>query len=166
VRAQIPAAAAASVPAALVAHALDASGGLPFVHESGAVRGAMGPVAVALWLLLTAAVVALAAASPRPALLGAPASLASAGLPELIGRHDLGAVFEPGAIIGALLQWLLLLVVLALAMVARRVLRLSPLLPRAPQRASPASPSRPRHQPTVAPQWRLRSRAPPACPST
>lgn len=159
-------AAVASVPAALVAHALDASGRLPFVHESGEVRGAMGTGAVASWLALTAIVVGVAAASRRPALLGAPAALASAGLPELIGRHDPGALFEPGAIVGALLQWVLLLVVLALAMVARRVLHLSPLVPRAPLRPTSASSPRLTTRPDYPPRWRLRSRAPPACPST
>ena len=126
-RAKAATAAVASVPAALVAHALDVSGRLPFVHESGAVRNAMGPLAVVLWLALTALVVGIAAASRRPALLGAPAALVSAALPELIGRHDPGAIVEPGATLGALLQWLLLLTVLALALVADRVLRTQPL---------------------------------------
>jgi hypothetical protein len=165
VKASVATAAAASVPAALVAHALDASGRLPFVHESADVRTAMGPLAVIVWLALTALVVGLAAASPRPALLGAPASLASAGLPELLGRHDFGALFEPGAMLGAALQWLLLLVVLALAMIARRVLRISPLVPSPPVRATAVALRAPARPALVAPRWRLRSRAPPACPS-
>ncbi|MDQ1747113.1 MAG: hypothetical protein QOD07_1376 [Frankiaceae bacterium] len=124
----MPAAAVASVPAALAAHALDASGRLPFVHETANVRGAMSPLAVALWLALTALLVGLAASSRRPTLVGAPAALASAGIPELIGRHDIGAVVEPSAMLGAVVQWLLLLVVVALAVVASRVLRTRPLL--------------------------------------
>lgn len=167
-RANVPVgvlAATASVPAALLAHALDVSGRLPFVHETGDVRTAMGPVAVVLWLALTALVAGLASASRRAALLCAPASLASAGLPELIGRHDLGAVFEPGAILGALVQWSLLLVVLAVAFVARRVLRIAPLVAGRPLLRMPALLSRPAGSPYVAPRWRLRSRAPPACPS-
>jgi len=156
---------AASVPAALLAHALDVSGRLPFVHEAGDVRGAMGPLAVALWLALTAVVVGLAAASRWPAMLAAPASLASAGLPELIGRHDLGAALEPGAMLGALLQWTLRLVVLALAVVASRVLRLTPLIAGAPLARMPALPSRPDRSPYVVARWGLRSRAPPPCPS-
>jgi hypothetical protein len=165
VQPQIRVAAAASVPAALLAHALDASGRLPFVHESGDVRGAMGPLAVVLWLGLTALVVGLAAASRWPAVVGAPASLASAGLPELIGRHDAGAVFEPGAMLGAVVQWLLLLVVVGLAVVASRVLRLTPLVAAGPLvRVVAARPGRSK-APYVAPRWRLRSRAPPRRPS-
>ncbi|MBV9368635.1 MAG: hypothetical protein JO074_02295 [Frankiales bacterium] len=127
-RAKVLVAAVASVLAALLAHALDTNGLLPFVRESSNVRTAMTPLAVVLWLALTATVVGLAAASRRPALLGAPASLASAGLPELIGRHDIGALLEPGAILGALLQWLLLLVVVAVALMVRHVLHTRPLL--------------------------------------
>lgn len=164
-QARIPVAAVASVPAALLAHALDASGRLPYVHESGDVRGAMGPLAVVLWLGVTALVVGLAASSRRPSLLAAPASLASAGLPELIGRHDLGAIVEPGAMLGALLQWLLLLVVLALAVVASRVLRLAPFAAAAPPARSSVRGRSPDRPPHVAYRWRLRSRAPPACPS-
>lgn len=157
----MPTAAVASVPAALLAHALDATGRLPFVHESADVRGAMGPLAVALWLALTAIVVGLAAASRRPALIGAPASLASAGLPELIGRHDLGAVLEPGAMLGALLQWLLLLIVVALAVVVRRVLRTRPLPRWTPAAALPiVAPYRARF--AVQPfDWNRRPRGPP-----
>ncbi|MDQ1699217.1 MAG: hypothetical protein QOG34_1080 [Frankiaceae bacterium] len=161
----MPTAAVASVPAALLAHAMDVAGWLPFVHETDDVRAAMGPLAVVLWLAFTAAAVGLATASRRPALLAAPASLASAGLPELIGRHDLGAVFEPGAILGALLQWSLLLVVLALAVVASEVLRLSPLATGGPRLRMPALASRPQRPPYLLTRWRLRSRAPPACPS-
>ena len=163
-RAKVPVAAVASVPAALLTHALDVNGLLPFVHESGDVRGAMGPLAVALWLALTAVLVGLAASSRRPALLGAPAALVSAGLPEIVGRHDIGAVVEPGAMLGAFVQWLLLVVVVALAVAASRVLRLAPLVARSPAvRLVPAA--LPIAVPHVAARWRLHSRAPPRCPS-
>jgi hypothetical protein len=161
VKASVPVAAVASVPAALLAHALDASGLLPFVHESGDVRGAMGPTAVVLWLALTAVVVGLATASRWLALLAAPASLASAALPEMIGRHDLGALVEPAAALGALLQWLLLLVVLAFALVASRVLRLAPFVAGGPLLRMPALVSRPARPPYAVSRWRLRSPAPP-----
>ena len=165
-RAKAATAAVASVPAALLAHALDVTGNLPFVHETADVRAAMGTAAVVLWLALTALAVGLAAASRKPALLGAPASLASAGLPEMIGRHDLGAVLEPGAMLGALLQWLLLLVIVGLAVAASRVLRIVPLVAHGPRWRTPLLVLRPERPPYVVPRWRLRSRAPPACPST
>ena len=160
-RAKVPVAAIASVPAALLAHALDTHGLLPFVRETADVRGAMGPLAVTVWLALTATVVGLAASSRWPALLGAPAALASAGLPEIVGRHDLGAIAEPSAMLGAVVQWLLLLVVLALAVVASRVLRLTPLVAHPPVLRMPPAASA-TIRPYVAARWRRRSRAPPA----
>lgn len=161
VRAKAPVAAVASVPAALLAHALDTHGLLPFVHETADVRSAMGPLAVAVWLALTAAVVGLAASSRWPALLGAPAALASAALPEIVGRHDLGAIAEPSAMLAAIVQWLLLLVVVALAIVASHVLRLSPLVAHPPVVRMPV-PASATTRPYLAARWRMRSRAPPA----
>src|SRR4051794_29014699 len=106
-------AAVAGVAGATLAHTLDAAGVLPFVHESVQVRTAMGPATIAGWLALTAALTALTA--KRPATAGAAAALVIGGLPELAGRHDPGAMFEPAAMAGALLQWLLLVLVLSLA---------------------------------------------------
>ena len=106
-------AAAAGVAGAAIAHVLDVAGLLPFVHETAAVRNAMSPVATAVWLVLTAALCALCAR--RPATAGAVAALFIGGLPELAGRLDPGAVFEPAALAGAVLQWLLLVLVLSLA---------------------------------------------------
>src|SRR3954464_14991710 len=106
-------AAVAGVTGAVVAHTLDVTGLLPFVHESVEVRTAMTPAATLCWLPLAAA---LAAVPPRrPATAGAAAALAIGGLPELAGRHDPGAMFEPAAMAGALLQWLLLVLVLSVA---------------------------------------------------
>src|SRR4051812_24603392 len=106
-------AAVAGVAGAAVAHALDVTGLLPFVHESAEVRNAMSPVATVTWLLLAAALTAFPA--KRPATAGAAAALVIGGLPELAGRHDPGAMFEPAALAGALLQWLLLVLVLSVA---------------------------------------------------
>src|SRR3954454_418295 len=106
-------AAVAGVAGAVVAHALDVTGLLPFVHESSEVRNAMSPVATVSWLLLAAALTAFTA--KRPATAGAAAALVIGGLPELAGRHDPGAMFEPAAMAGALLQWLLFVLVLPLA---------------------------------------------------
>ena len=106
-------AAVAGVAGALLAHALDAAGLLPFVHESVGVRTAMSPGLTAGWLVLTAALCALTAR--RPATAGVVAALVIGGLPELAGRLDPGAMFEPAAVAGALLQWLLLVLVLSLA---------------------------------------------------
>src|SRR3954470_12532539 len=106
-------AAVAGVAGAVVAHALDATGLLPFVHESAEVRNAMSPVATVTWLLLAAALTAVT--RKRPATAGAAAALVIGGLPELAGRHDPGAMFEPAAMAGALLQWLLLVLVLSVA---------------------------------------------------
>jgi hypothetical protein len=106
-------AAVAGVAGAVVAHTLDVTGLLPFVHESAEIRNAMSPTATLVWLALTATLAAVTAA--RPATAGAAAALVIGGLPELAGRHDPGAVFEPAALAGALLQWLLLVLVLTIA---------------------------------------------------
>jgi hypothetical protein len=109
----------AGLCAAATGHALDMSGRLPFVHESEGVRTAMTPAQVAIWLAVAAGLSALAART-RPWLVGAPAALAVSGTPELIGRHDPGAVLEPGALLGALLQLLLVVAVVALAVALER----------------------------------------------
>lgn len=106
-------AAVAGVAGAVVAHALDVAGLLPFVHESVEVRSALTPSATVGWLLLAGALAA--ATARRPATAGAAAALVIGGLPELAGRHDPGAMFEPAAMSGALLQWLLLVLVLSVA---------------------------------------------------
>ena len=113
------AAAAAGVVGAAAAHALDAAGLLPGVRESVAVRTAMGPLATVSWLGL-AALLAWLAARTRPALVGAGSALLVSAVPELVGRHDVGAVTEPGALAGAVLQWLLLLAVVAIAVAVDR----------------------------------------------
>lgn len=109
-------AAAAGVAAAATAHALDASGQLPFVHETADVRDAMAPLVTAAWLLLAGSLAAVAAAT-RVVLVGAPAAVAVSAFPELWGRHDFGAVVEPGALLGAALQVVLLLLVVSAALV-------------------------------------------------
>ena len=81
----------------------------------------MSPWLIACWLLLAAALSALAAVT-RPTLLGAPAAVVVSAVPEIIGRHDFGAMAEPGAMAGALVQWLLIALVVALALVAQRQL--------------------------------------------
>src|SRR3954470_1959217 len=106
-------AAVAGVTGAVVAHTLDVTGLLPFVHESVDIRTAMTPAATLCWLALAAALAAVTAR--RPATAGAAAALAGGGLPELAGRLDPGAMFEPAAMAGALLQWLLLVLVLSVA---------------------------------------------------
>jgi hypothetical protein len=106
-------AAVAGVTGAVIAHALDVAGLLPFVHESVEVRTGMGAAATIGWLALAAVLAALTAR--RPATAGAVAALVIGGLPELAGRHDPGAMFEPSAMAGALLQWLLLVLVLSIA---------------------------------------------------
>jgi hypothetical protein len=117
-------AAAAGVGAAVTGHLLDRAGLLPFVHETAAVRTAMSPVQVAGWLLLAGVLAALAAAT-RPLVVGAPVAAVVSGTPELLGRHDPGAVLEPAALLGALLQVLLVVAVVALAVaLERRVLPL------------------------------------------
>jgi len=114
-------AAVAGLVGAATAHALDVAGALPGVHESAAVRGGMGPLATVGWLMLAAAL-ATAAARTRPVPVGAASALLLSGVPELVGRHDPGAVVEPGAIAGAVVQWLLLLALLALVVVVDRQL--------------------------------------------
>jgi hypothetical protein len=114
VRARAVVAAAGGVAAAAAGHALDAAGQLPFVHESGAIRLAMTPIEVVGWLAAAGVIAGLAAIS-RPLLVGLPGACAVSGFPELIGRHDPGAILEPGAALGALLQVLILLLVVALA---------------------------------------------------
>ena len=122
-------AAAAGVCAAMTAHALDASGRLPFVHEAVEVRTAMSPAQVATWLVLAAAVSALAATT-RVLAVGVPGALLVSAMPELLGRHDPGAIAEPGALLSAFVQVLLLVAVVAAALVLER--RLPPLRARWP----------------------------------
>src|SRR3954466_7299726 len=112
-------AAAAGMCAAAMAHALDVTGSLPFVHETAEVRSAMSPAQVVRWLALAAGIGAVAA-STRLLLVGVPGALLVSATPELIGRGDPGAIAEPGAILGALVQVLLLLAVVALALVLER----------------------------------------------
>src|SRR3954468_11483016 len=122
-------AAVAGVAGAVVAHALDVTGLLPFVHESAEVRNAMSPVATLTWLLLAAALTAFTA--KRPGTAGAGAALGIGGLPEVGGRHDPGAMFEPAAMAGALLQWLLLVLVLSVAYAVHTRLTTTPAAPTA-----------------------------------
>jgi len=112
-------AAVAGVVGAAGAHALDEAGLLPGVHETAEVREALTPMLTVLWLTLAGAIAWLAART-RPLAVGALGAIAVAGIPELVGRQDPGAAFEPGALAGAALQWLLLVVVLALLVVAER----------------------------------------------
>ena len=112
-------AATAGACAAAAAHALDETGRLPFVHESVDVRTAMTPTQVVAWLALAAVVSALAATT-RVLLVGVPGALLVSAAPELIGRHDPGALVEPGALLGAFVQVLLLLAVVGLALVLER----------------------------------------------
>ena len=107
------------VAGAALAHALDVAGLLPGVHETANVRGGLSAPVTVGWLGLAAAL-SLLAAKRGVVRVGAPASLLVAALPELIGRHDIGALVEPGAVAGALLQWLLLLAVAAAVVVATR----------------------------------------------
>ena len=109
----------AGVAGAALAHALDRAGLLPGVHEAANIRAGMSPSVAIGWLALAAALSWLAA-KRGPIRIGAPASLLIAAMPELIGRHDIGAIVEPGALAGALLQWLLLLAVAAVIVIASR----------------------------------------------
>jgi hypothetical protein len=111
------------VCAAATAHALDVSGRLPFVHESVDVRTAMSPALVVGWLAAAAAV-SYVAATTRVMLAGLPGALLVSATPELLGRHDPGAIAEPGAILGSLVQVLLLLAVVAVALLLERRLGL------------------------------------------
>jgi hypothetical protein len=95
--------------------------------------------------------------------IGAPASMLVAALPELIGRHDLGAVAEPGAIAGALLQWLLLAAVVAVVVVATRN-ALTVLAPSYGAVTWPASVGPRRRARTYVVDRRGRPRAPPQLP--
>jgi hypothetical protein len=69
------------------------------------------------------------AARTRPLLVGAPAALLVSAVPELVGRHDIGAVLEPGAMVGSLVQWLLIALVVTLALLAERQLGQRPATP-------------------------------------
>lgn len=111
-------AAVAGGAGAVTAHWLDVAGRLPFVHESGAIRSGMTPLQVLLWLLVAAGACALA--STRVAALGAPVAVVVSATPELLARHDLGAVTEPGAIVGAALQLPVLVAVVTLALILER----------------------------------------------
>ena len=113
------AAAVAGIVGAGTAHALDEAGLLPGVHESAGVRGAMGPGLTVAWLAL-AGLMAWYAARTRPAVVGGGCALVLSAIPEMVGRHDPEAIVEPGAIAGALFQWLLLLAVLALLVAVDR----------------------------------------------
>jgi hypothetical protein len=108
-------AATAGVCAAATAHLLDVTGRLPFVHETVAVRTSMPAAQIVLWLAAAAAVSATAACT-RVFVVGVPGVVVVSGAPELLGRHDPGAVFEPGALLGALMQVLLVLAVVAVAL--------------------------------------------------
>lgn len=108
-------AAVAGASAAAVAHALDGAGLLPFVHESAAVRHGLTPLQLAVWLFAAAGASAFAAGH-RVQVTGPPLALAVAAAPELLARHDLGAVTEPAALVGAALQLLVVASVVALAL--------------------------------------------------
>jgi hypothetical protein len=112
VRVRVVVAAGAGVAAAAAGHALDVAGQLPFVEETEHVRTAMTPTMTAGWLAV-AALLAATAATTRVIAVGVPAAVVVSGMPELWGRHDVGAVAEPGALLGALLQVLLLLAIVA-----------------------------------------------------
>jgi len=112
-------AAVAGVVGAATTRALDTAALLPGVHESADIRGAMSLSQTAAWLALAAGLAWLAART-RPVPVGAASALIVSAVPELVGRHDPGAVVEPGAIAGALVQWLLLLAVIAVVVIADR----------------------------------------------
>lgn len=120
-RARDVAAAAAGILGAAAAHAFDIAGVLPGVHETAAVRTAMGPAPTVVWLMLAGGLAWLAVRT-RPALVGGTSALVISAVPELMVRHDPGAIGEPGAIAGALMQWLLLMAVFAIAVVVDRSL--------------------------------------------
>src|SRR4051794_41920165 len=88
-------AAVAGVTGAVVAHALDAAGLLPFVHESVEVRTGMSPVATVCWLGLAA--VLAAATAMRPATAGAAAAPVIGGPPRAARRQEPGARVETAA---------------------------------------------------------------------
>jgi len=120
-RARDVAAVVAGIAGAATAHAFDASGLLPGVHETEAVRTAMGPAATVAWLMLAGGLAWLAVRT-KPALVGGTSALVVAAIPELVGRHDPGAIGEPGAMAGALMQWLLLMAVVVIVVVVDRSL--------------------------------------------
>lgn len=117
-----PAAAVVGAAGAGLARALDVAGLLPGVHEGEAVRGGMGPAATTLWLLLAASLAWLVGVMAR-LWVGVAVCVFVSGIPELVTRHDPEAMGEPGALMGALVQLLLLLMVLALAIVIESGLR-------------------------------------------
>src|SRR4051812_4545300 len=119
-------AAVAGVVGAATAHALDEAGLLPGVHEAASVRGALTPALTVGWLALAGAVAWLAART-RPVTVGGAGALVVAAVPELAGRLDPGAPFEPAALAGAALQWLLLVAVLAVLVLGERHLAAVPL---------------------------------------
>lgn len=112
---------AAGIVGAATTHALDTAGLLPGVHEAAAVRTSMGWTTTVVWLVLAGGLAWLAVRT-WPALVGGGSALVVSAIPELVGRHDLGAIAEPGALSGALVQWLLLLAVVAVAVVVDRTL--------------------------------------------
>lgn len=131
------AAVVAGIVGAAGTHALDTAGLLPGVHEAADVRAGMGPLATVAWLSFAGGLGWLAALT-RPALVGGSAALVVSAIPELVGRHDPGAIAEPGAMAGALVQWLLLLVVVAIAVIVDRWLAVQA---RSSQLDLPAQPS-------------------------
>lgn len=144
-----------------MARALDVHGLLPGVHESEAVRGAMGPGVTAAWLVLAGGLAALAA-STRPVPVGTVVSLLVSGLPEMVSRHDPEAFGEPGAITGALVQLVLLLTVVALAVLVGVHLRRAALPAPTWQRHRLPRPVGPRRPRTRARRLDANPRAPPA----
>jgi hypothetical protein len=72
-----------------------------------------------------AAAVGYIAATTRVLVVGVPGALLVSAAPELLGRRDPGAIAEPGALLGALVQVLLLLSVVAVALLLERRLCLS-----------------------------------------
>lgn len=108
---------------AATAHGLDRAGQLPGVHESAAVRAAVGVPALTGWLVAAAALGWFLGSSRRrrtrvlSVLAGVPLL---AALPELFARGDLFAVLEPAAATGALLQAVLFVAVLAALVLLER----------------------------------------------
>ena len=160
-RARDVAAVVAGFAGAATTHAFDASGLLPGVQETEAVRTAMGPAATVVWLMFAGGLAWLAVRT-RPALVGGTSALVVAAIPELVGRHDPGAIGEPGAMAGALMQWLLLMAVVVIVVVVDR--SLAALVTPSAYRIyfwQPA-PVGADHQPTRLVDRRGRPRAPPA----
>ena len=69
-----------------------------------------------------------AVSARRPLTMGMAGAVVVAGIPELAGRHDPGAMFEPGALTGALMQWVVLLLVIAVAVAVEAHLAGRPLI--------------------------------------